>query len=1756
MNGILGNIDNGLKAIRAVEGSWSLPKLPDMVALDIAAFSGLDTVGVQDLLTGLDGDVQSAMEPPDPQPTTRTYSFGDQARRVASGVANFPLPTDVAPDAVMQFKARAIRHGYLDPNTSLDSSWNPALNSVYHKMRQDDFARAKQGNVPGPGSSIGQVMDTFDKWLSPTGLLQAATELGLFWDEDQIATEFENWNPLKDVGNALTQWVKGNPIEALKSAWSALGPIDDVLMPAVNIALLTSGVGQVALFARAAKGGIVGARALGAVHGARYAPLTRINPTLGRAAMETADVGSDVLRMQQGGLIGRRILPNASVLEAKGQTVGAARMAIGRGMESWRQIPGVMITKKGVQKGMQLGFASRVEDKLGINPDRSLSDVPGVESATQFMRGYGEPTKISLPASIMFEAMFTPTLILQPGVVRNPFGFVSNFSKVGQDAFYTEEFSNAVRNNILSKGDEVAELNKTPDEIQTMRADKAREWDNDVRELGATRALAARFMGSTDEKAIEELGGWMTWMAVSSAIDADAAKHLNLLGDVVDEFVDGPQRFSQNFHTARNQLVSQVRYVDPEDVPGALLTLAQSRARSNKQALELYDAYIESIMNNPVALERFGQMIDAHNVTRKRVIQGLLETHMTPGMLEIAITSHLDDMGDWSNFTKSSEAIDIAVGKGQLGKAKSLQGVNPETGRRVGRREDLVKQEAAPIGHFTDIDDPFYFDIRDVLASDEFLDLSKDGTFNLFGGTFDPGGKFTVARKSTISKKDKIAELKAIEYLEATRDTLGRITNNPIHVKKWRELLVRVENDFGVSTANFGDVPMGELKKIMTEMEMNQDLQRRVTRLRSYASKNEIDIEAVTSHVTRRLDELDSSPRWSEVHGIQTDLGRADGGSGLAAKKKALNRQIAYTASEVDPESIPEALAKTLDDAGYKLVHGVEYMSPRDLMDELVEVKDIVDVGKYTDSLGLVGRKYGNQLANAEARVKRGIRSIGRAGQRYQQDQVSKMYNAQLRNSLHKALYSMKGRDFRSVDSADMDALLNRLRKIAEEITDNNSVRLELAKGEDVITRAQANVKSTFSPGTPADLVRTNKMTKYMTRSLKRDGYSDEEILAVIDGLKGARVVGPQLRGTAVNMQDKLQATPNLTNGMRLFSKTQIVNKPQMTGVTGRVQQYLAEGAQFAARGMVGGGVGGGLLFATNALSGEDIDLNPMTMGWGDVARLTGIAFTGRAVSGTKLAYKPQAALLKKMGADTVRHGDKGWVVTSPARKLDESLKYKHYTYMADHLSMLRDFMRFSLSPIFDASRYTEGIVLSQIGHLPETIQQAGGLRFNISPTRWRKDRAKQIAGSKKPDARAIAQADDEWAVIQAEFAGIGMRRQDFDFDALEAGTAKFRQIGILGFNVQDWMASMYADLTRIHKMEPMEAYTTAKKAFTYGLNPRSAAEMNVNALFFPFSFTKKTFGHAANFLSHDWSRAAMLHDAIKTYDMLNEHYDLHDLWRDRLPLLEKFQRLNVFAYGATPGELGGANRPYINFFNQSGVDEVTINPVINAFLPQAVEIKNKAAMEDYDRTVTRLAPVFNDIEHLIEDISEQGHVFFGGTGLTRAAEAERGYADIESYNRWIDQMIRLESGERKDGTPVATIADIRKKRWSGYYDKQQAYKEDVRRRYPGYQEAVAESVGNSIIKRQDEKELIALGQSYGPSGPGDDAPREAKLGYLIHWSEQMLKNYGSYDQVPPEYVDNFRSFASLWAEDEQYLRLGWKKHLLRTWGPIETVLD
>ena len=743
-------------------------------------------------------------------------------------------------------------------------------------------------------------------------------------------------------------------------------------------------------------------------------------------------------------------------------------------------------------------------------------------------------------------------------------------------------------------------------------------------------------------------------------------------------------------------------------------------------------------------------------------------------------------------------------------------------------------------------------------------------------------------------------------------------------------------------------------------------------------------------------------------------------------------------------------------------------------------------------------------------------------------------------------MWSLDGtHDFSKVDSVDLDQLVERLREITKSIATLNAEGLELAKAtRGRVGRGIANVQSSFSPEAAADLVRTNKITQLMINGvdkkfvgLKGHGYSDEEIVKIVDALKKSRDVGPQLRGRLVSMQDRLQANPNLTNTMRFLSKTRVIPDKE----AGAIKRSYQEAAQFATKSAVGTAAGAPVLALAAAQQDEDLSY----------AHLIGFGLLGKVGASTKIGFKGQKWMLKKMGvansAEIMRFNEGGRGLYNWADKLDNNQKWKHYTYVGDALSTMRDYMRFTLSPIFDASRYTEGMVLSQIGHIPESVQEAGGLRFNMSPTRWKRNRARQITGSKKPTPEAIRKAEADWVEGQEEFAGIGKARNDFDYEALEATTARFRQIGILGFNTQDWMTSLYLDLTRIHGMDKYKAYETAKSAFTYGLNPRSAAEMNVNAVFFPFSFTKKTFGHAANYLSHDWSRAAMLHDAVKTYEVLDQHYDLHDFWRERMPLLEKAQRLNVFAYGLTPGELGGANRPYINTLEKAGLGEITINPIINIFLPQGHRIQNNAEAEEVYDTLSRVAPVFNDIEHLLRDMAEQGHVMFGGNALTEAAEAERGYAEVSQLNELIDEAIKANGGE-------GGISEIRRNRWSRYYDMQQAGKQAIRERYPAYNQAIADSIGNSVLKSQEEKELVAIFEATG-GAPSNDSPREVKLGGLIWLGDDLIKQAGSYDQLDPAVRDEFREIAASWAEDEPYLRLGWKKHLMRTWGPIESVL-
>lgn len=1726
------SIDRNVRALSAVERMWTLPGLPDMVKLDVATMSGLTVEGIQEFAWGLQRDIDTVRQAPaaapkmtvrapDPVPA-RGLSTGERIQQITQATAGFSAPKRLeGPGSVTAWKERAVGLGYLDGNTAMDTSWDPAFNSVLHQMRMDDYNRRMSGDKPGPSASIGEIAEFFDDWLVPTGLLHAAMEMDFLPDPGKIASEWE------------------------KGWWHAL---DDIALPVVNLALMFTGVAEVGALVRGlhiAHKGVDGWRV---AHGAlKVRNVGRAGRIYGRAA-DTAD---DIRRIQQPGLIGAR-------LQRAGE--GTRRAAVGRGMEGWRQLKGTMLAKKTVQQGMRIGFAGRLENRFTDYDGYGLEDwAPEWVDAAGRMRHH--------PAVFLLgEMAFTPVHILQPGQITNPFGFVKSFSNIGQDAWIGDEAVNAVRHSILNPVDDVPSAvaqtgNVAPPTSAATLAEReaaAKTFDRRVKELGPHGAVKERF-GFHPTNDDETYTAWLTWMMTMGAIDA-ASAGLSMAKSG-DSLVGTVVRHSQDFHTARNKLVSQMRYIDPGNQPELLWSLAWRDARTPKDAKAKFLKYMDSVFGSgdeiddvvveglKIRQENLGKLIDIHNQQRLELWKELLDQHAKPGVLSNQMAHSLDTMGAWDEFTDAMADVDMEFLSGALNGATFKTPVSPITGRPVAAAGGAVLKGPEPIfgGMFTTTD------VVDVLSDPEFIRFTHDskGIFKPFLTEGPKNGRFTVAKIGTVTKQDKLTELAVIRRLRHLQYTVRRLENRSVYSKVLKE----AEKHFTPGGAGFTSVKVADLNRIMDDMSLGTETQRRIRRMRKYAIDNNIDIAAVDSHLTKRLKDIDQSPHWSAKYGIDSTLD-------LRKKMIELRRQANFTASEVDADSIPLGLSDSLSAKGYKLVHGVEFAAPADLAHLPLELRDLVAKGQYKSSWGMLGLDLPAWVPRPKGGVpglaKGILRGVGRSVERADPVHATMMYRSALRNGLQRSLLGVAKsvRDFNNPAGNDLSKLMDQLQKIARDIGEKNRgiVRDKEFMGPWDPNRLITNVTTSFAPAQPTDLVRTKRLWNETDAVLKSHGYSAEERLAIFHGLKQSRVVGPQLRGRFTHWQDKLQATPALTNSMRLLGR-------QVTD-GGYTKTATAFGVKAVPT------IGMGFLYGAQ-VKNEDDSLVRTFMG------ATAAVGFGRMGGGKAIQRWMKATPTLGMQG---KYTSKMRLMGRAADALESGDAARHWAYLPDRLATMRDYFRFCLSPIFDASRYSEALILSQIGDIPEEVVRRGGLRFNMSPSAWRADRRRSLTGKGKKftknaevdvykhEGRWYTQAEadtagvdlsgktsvrmnaatvvqQDWDRSVAEFSQIASRRKDFDYDALEAGTARFRQIGILGFNTHEWMASMYTDLVRLHGVAPERAYEIARKSFTYGVNPRSPAEMNVNAVFFPFSFGKKAASHAAKFAMQDWSRAAMMNDSIKVYEMLSERYDLSDLWRDHLPAINKLYRLNIFAYGITPGEFGGANRPFVDFFNSTPAAEGITDPIVNLFLPQGYDMRHEEDVFNIEKMMRRVAPVFNDINHLLDDMAAQGHVLTGGTWMTKEAEASEGFRQVSELERMVHDTM-IEQGVREG------IGAIRRKRFVPLKSWLDDQKEQIRSGLPGYREALTDVTTNSILAAQDRRSHEA---SYDPGvGPVD---RMSKVGYLLASGDALIDRAGGIDYVPPAARDALLTIASSWAKDDDYVRMKWRHHMRRIWGPIETEL-
>lgn len=1850
-------IDRNVQTLRRVEEMSTMPTLPDMVKLDLAAFSGLTPAGLNEFMHGVSADVHEATSQPrriaptlelspantqltsGPLPPTEEedppiYEFPGQ-RQFIRGMSGLSAPRDVeGADSVLAFKQRAVRLGYLHPDdVTMDHRWDPAYNQLAWEMSMDDFNRRIQGEGPGPGSSISDIGKFFDDWLSLTGLLHAGMQLGFLWNPEQIKREITEYDPAE----FLSEWLE-NPFDVRK-LWKFTGPLDDLVLPIINIGLMATGIGEVMAATRAmslankAFTGVRGLRAYQLANGTgRWAapaggrftaagpvagPITRHMPRTGRLLGEAPDAFKAAERLTTPGWLGGKV----------GGTTGDL-------MASWRNLRGVVVGKTAAKHGMRIGLASRVEERLlgfeGIGLEQLA---PGaVEFSAEMRRN---PF-----AWVLGEALFTPYNVFEKGQIANPFGFVKKFAAVGEHGVYADEFAEAVAMHIERGAVRVGEEGLDVTARLTRRQQELEDWQATVKRLGPTKALAERFTGGDTEK----LGAWLTWQITLASIESSSAQFAKMAHGGAkpgtEVFTENAVKYDELFRTHRNKLISEIRYVDPDDPVEFLWTMAWSRGSTKYEVRTFFDEYMRAYkeLEGTVGVN-IQSLIKAHNARRQDVWARLLGDHMEPGLIRHVMANALEQTGDWDGFVAGMDGVKAAYISGGLDHAVYAAAVSPETGVRVGGKRGRIRREKS----FTDMSEDRHWSLQfdDILQDQEFraFEARTGGIFDPVARTFAKGGKFTVARPATPTYQSKASHLSVIKFLYSARGAIKSL-RGPTTRKLFEEIVARADKVPG-SHVGFADIRQGQLEQIIADMEaanaakvraklgagpdddvlipalLNQEQVRHVKRVHRYVKKHKIEpgspyskeaeemlsgvdgahrtayLDDMDAHLTSRLHEISRDEVWALDYGIDSTLS-------LDQKVKALEKQMPHTAVEVDPESIPEALRNVLEENGYKLVHGTEFAAPGDLLDLTVEIQDMVNKTRYTDRFGTT---MGGLMASGHDHTLRGIRGLGRSLTRHEPEYANTLYRAATRNALFKALAGhetpadvlTRGRHFSSYDSADLDTLMDVLHKVTR-LLGEEGVDLVRAKRE--MSRMSAyrvvtNIRSSFTPAQPTDLVRSPFLWKKAVKRIHAVTddmgfkYSDEELVRIYDGLKGSRVIGRDVRGAITNGKDKLQATPLLSDGLRLLGRTAVAQKPGMSAPV----RGLTKGAALTTR--VGatatGGYLGGALYAAHNDRGADgaVDVpiisrftGPLSLGEFSagffsavLGRAAGGKIVNRAFAGTGITKGAARSGLKLFRGDDPKYFARLrrsiQRLSSPsvtARQIDKSVAHKHWAYIGDGIATLRDFLRFTVSPIFDMSRYSEAIVLGQMGDIPKHISKSGGIRFNVSPGKWIKSRSRELAGGrgKRITDAHREQAYKEWDEVVDEFSTIGRHRNDFDYAALEAGTARFRQIGILGFNTQEWMASLYADLTRIHGIPRKDAYEIARKAFTYGVKPRSAAEMNVNAVFFPFSFMKKASSHAAKFMFEDWSRAAMLHDSLKTYEILNEEYDLSQMWRDRLPILEKLRRLNIFAYGVTPGEFGGAERPLIDFWNTTPMAAGTTDqmqnlglmigkelPVLQAFIPHGLNVKSEQDMFNYERLMRRIAPMINDIDAMLDDLAAQGHVIFGGHGVTKEAEARIGSALLNQFKLELDSKMKVIDGD-PDG-----ISNLYKKRHAARLLELQTFKDELAGEYAGWKEAREDIVSNVQVRDEDRRYHKRMFERWRKDNPDALVPTEPELriGYLVDWAETLERRYGDYDAVPLDQLRTFLDLAGEWAEDD-YFRIKYRQFLRSTWGTIETVKD
>lgn len=275
------------------------------------------------------------------------------------------------------------------------------------------------------------------------------------------------------------------------------------------------------------------------------------------------------------------------------------------------------------------------------------------------------------------------------------------------------------------------------------------------------------------------------------------------------------------------------------------------------------------------------------------------------------------------------------------------------------------------------------------------------------------------------------------------------------------------------------------------------------------------------------------------------------------------------------------------------------------------------------------------------------------------------------------------------------------------------------------------------------------------------------------------------------------------------------------------------------------------------------------------------------------------------------------------------------------------------------ATRLPTSEMAQRVANLPNQLVIARNrLRFTLSPffdfRRVAKQNYKMSLDGVSPVLNPLAHMVNQDTFSQAH-KYLSKLIGDPQVEGFDDADRYLHQQSVWGLYNSRHFEAYYAWEKKMQGATDDEIRQGIRRVFEYGsarAGGRSALERTVNTVFFPFSFEKTLLRNTGAYMLSHPQQALLLTGAMTAYDDANKHGAVTQWVQEHLPILHDMQKMNAFAHGLSPGQLGGINAP-----------------LFNLFLPQSwagqMSVKN----------LKRNLPIWNDFGSVLKDSLEQGRI-------------------------------------------------------------------------------------------------------------------------------------------------------------------------------------